>query len=141
MQVGVALAYHFEGLLSGRVWWDIEQRVFGDDLWWTRPRWSCSMWQRSTQQSAPGRHRRPALGNPRASLHVQMLTRREDVHLRLLRSTSAITKIAVAMSTKAKATFAGTVLGTIGIVYFVHYQQVADKAVSQYLAIPRRASC
>ena len=39
------------------------------------------------------------------------------------------------MSTKAKATLAGTVLGTIGIVYFVHYQQVADKAVSQYLAI------
>jgi hypothetical protein len=33
------------------------------------------------------------------------------------------------MSTKAKATLASTVLGTIGIVYFVHYQQVADKAV------------
>lgn len=33
------------------------------------------------------------------------------------------------MSTKAKATLAGTILGTIGIVYFVHYQQVADKAV------------
>ncbi|GAB7322584.1 hypothetical protein MBLNU13_g03500t1 [Cladosporium sp. NU13] len=32
------------------------------------------------------------------------------------------------MSTKAKATLASTVLGTIGIVYFVHYQQVADKA-------------
>jgi len=32
------------------------------------------------------------------------------------------------MSTKAKATLATTVLGTIGIVYFVHYQQVADKA-------------
>jgi len=37
------------------------------------------------------------------------------------------------MSTKAKATLASTVLGTIGIVYFVHYQQVADKAVSQHL--------
>jgi protein PET117 len=35
------------------------------------------------------------------------------------------------MSTKAKATLATTVLGTIGIVYFVHYQQVADKAVCQ----------
>ena len=33
------------------------------------------------------------------------------------------------MSTKAKSTLAGTILGTIGIVYFVHYQQVADKAV------------
>ena len=96
------------------------------------------MWQRS-EQAAPGRHRRPALGNPGASL--QMLTRREDVHLRLLRSTSAITELEIAMSTKAKATLAGTVLGTIGIVYFVHYQQVADKAVSHYLAIPRRASC
>jgi len=90
------------------------------------------MWQRS-EQAAPGRHRRPALGNPGASL--QMLTRREDVDLRLLRSTSAITDLEVTMSTKAKATLAGTVLGTIGIVYFVHYQQVADKAVSQCLAI------
>jgi hypothetical protein len=45
------------------------------------------------------------------------------------------------MSTKAKATLAGTVLGTIGIVYFVHYQQVADKAVSQHLAISWRAPC
>ena len=34
------------------------------------------------------------------------------------------------MSAKAKATLATTILGTIGIVYFVHYQQVADKAVS-----------
>ena len=33
------------------------------------------------------------------------------------------------MSAKAKATLATTVLGTVGIVYFVHYQQVADKAV------------
>lgn len=31
MQVGIALTYHFEGLLSDRVWWDIE-RVFSDDL-------------------------------------------------------------------------------------------------------------
>jgi hypothetical protein len=34
------------------------------------------------------------------------------------------------MSAKAKATLATTVMGTIGIVYFVHAQQVADKAVS-----------
>lgn len=34
------------------------------------------------------------------------------------------------MSATAKATLATTVLGTIGIVYFVHQQQVADKAVS-----------
>lgn len=33
------------------------------------------------------------------------------------------------MSAKAKATLATTILGTVGIVYFVHYQQVADKAV------------
>ena len=39
------------------------------------------------------------------------------------------------MSTKAKATLAGTVLGTIGIVYFVHYQQVADKAVSPHVTV------
>lgn len=38
------------------------------------------------------------------------------------------------MSTKAKATLAGTVFGTIGIVYFVHYQQVADKAACLLLA-------
>ncbi|KAM0719993.1 hypothetical protein Q7P37_004128 [Cladosporium fusiforme] len=32
------------------------------------------------------------------------------------------------MSTAAKTTLATTVLGTIGIVYFVHQQQVSDKA-------------
>jgi hypothetical protein len=67
--------------------------------------------------------------------------RREDVHLRQLRSTSVTAELETVMSTKAKATLAGTVLGTIGIVYFVHYQQVADKAVSQHLAIPRSLSC
>jgi hypothetical protein len=40
------------------------------------------------------------------------------------------------MSTKAKATLASTVLGTIGIVYFVHYQQVADKAVGFHFTLP-----
>lgn len=41
----------------------------------------------------------------------------------------------VKMSTAAKTTLATTVLGTIGIVYFVHQQQVADKAVrSMFLA-------
>lgn len=35
----------------------------------------------------------------------------------------------ITMSTAAKTTLATTVLGTIGIVYFVHQQQVADKAV------------
>jgi hypothetical protein len=62
------------------------------------------------------------------------------VHLRLLRPSSATTDLDIAMSTKAKATLAGTVLGTIGIVYFVHYQQVADKAVSRHLTILWRVS-
>lgn len=33
------------------------------------------------------------------------------------------------MSTAAKATLATTTLSAIGIVFFVHYQQKADKAV------------
>lgn len=37
------------------------------------------------------------------------------------------------MSTAAKTTLATTVLGTIGIVYFVHQQQVSDKAVCSHL--------
>jgi len=39
------------------------------------------------------------------------------------------------MSTAAKTTLAGTVAGTIGIVYFVHRQQKLDKAVSYLFAV------
>jgi hypothetical protein len=45
------------------------------------------------------------------------------------------------MSTKAKTTLAGTILGTIGIVYFVHYQQVADKAVGSDVTVSLREQC
>jgi len=98
------------------------------------------MWQRSTSKQLPG-----VIGGPRLETRerhgsLQILTRRNAL-LRLLRYTSAIKDFGSNMSTKAKATLAGTILGTIGIVYFVHYQQVADKAVSQHLATPSRASC
>lgn len=58
MRAGITLTYHFDELLGDRVWWDIE-RVFSDDLRWTRPRWSCSMSQRSSKQH-PG-----VIGGPR----------------------------------------------------------------------------
>jgi hypothetical protein len=94
------------------------------------------MWQRSssTRASSAARAWKPESEPPNNN-------EARDVRLRLLSFTTPTNGLHITMSTKAKATLAGTVLGTIGIVYFVHYQQVADKAVSQHLAIPRRASC
>jgi hypothetical protein len=93
------------------------------------------MWQRSKQQH-PGVIGGRRLDTPENEPTTRRVRKSlKHVHLRLLRSTSVIIQLEITMSTKAKATLAGTVLGTIGIVYFVHYQQVADKAVRQYATI------
>jgi hypothetical protein len=92
------------------------------------------MWKRST---APGRHR-PGRLEAREPPNIRSVAK--YIHLRLTSKVSHYTRekkdIIVIMSTKAKATLASTVLGTIGIVYFVHYQQVADKAVGFHFTLP-----
>ena len=44
--------------------------------------------------------------------------------------------VALDMSTASKLTLAGTVLGTVGIVAFVHWAQTAEKAVSSHTRKP-----
>jgi hypothetical protein len=88
-----------------------------------------------------GRHR-PGRLEARAS--KQLTKAAAPYIINLLRQshyTSVTSQSTVTMSTKAKTTLAGTILGTIGIVYFVHYQQVADKAVGSDVTVSLREQC
>jgi hypothetical protein len=91
------------------------------------------MWKRST---ASGRHR-PGRLEAREPPNIRSVAKyiRSRLTSRVSHYTKEKKNITVIMSTKAKATLASTVLGTIGIVYFVHYQQVADKAVGLHFTI------